>query len=371
MTEPTVQKSPWTHRFLMLFFSLVLGLLLVWLMSRLIDQVGEWPGPSYGELEQSRLAPALVETEKRLKGEQADLHRRIEERRARQTLLRDSTDNSQRTMNQLLELHRLSLEKGVIPPAEGQKALAEAERLFLANQAQYQGLSEEAARLDAEVRTLDEKIRDHQEALDHARSPIRQEYERLLRHHDAKVGAAKLAVLVPLMAVALVLFIKKRSGSYALPVYAFGLAVLAEVLLVIHEHFHTGYFIYVLILAAIAVVVRAIVYLVKVMRSPSAAWRLARYRQAYATFMCPICGFPIRRGPMKFMVWTRRSLKESPAPTTLPDARADEPYTCPACGTRLFEECAACHAIRHALLPACERCGAKQTPGQARVESQG
>lgn len=369
MTEPAVQKSPWTHRFLMLFFSLVLGLLLVWLMGRVIDQVGEWPGPSYGDLEQSRLAPALIETEKRLKGEQADLRRRIEDRRARQTLLRDSTDNSQRTMNQLLEIHRLNLEKGVVPTADGQKALAEAERLFLTNQAQYQGLSEEAARLDAEVRTLDEKIREHQETLDQARAPIHQEYERLLERHYAKVGAAKLAVLVPLMVIALALFIKRRSGPYALPVYAFALAVLTEVLLVIHEHFHTGYFIYVLILAAIAVVIRAIVYLVKVMRSPSAAWRLARYRQAYATFTCPICGFPIRRGPMKFMVWTRRSLKESPAPTALPDARTDEPYTCPACGTRLFEECAACHAIRHALLPACERCGAKQMHGQAHAES--
>jgi predicted RNA-binding Zn-ribbon protein involved in translation (DUF1610 family) len=350
----------------MFFFSLVLGLLLVWLMSRVIDQVGEWPAPSYDRLEQSQLDRALVETAGRLKEEQSDLRRRIEERSARQSLLRDSTDNSQRTMTQLLELHRLSLEKGVTPTAEEQKALAEAERLFLTNQTQYQRLSEEGSRLDAEVRAIDEKVRDHEQTLSEARAPIREDYQRLLRRHQAKVGAAKLGVLVPLMAIALVLFIKKRSGSYALPVYAFGLAVLAEVLLVIHEHFHTGYFIYVLLLAAIAVVVRAIVYLVRVMRSPNAAWRLARYRQAYATFTCPICGFPIRRGPMKFMIWTRRSLKEPQAPTVLPEARADEPYTCPACGTRLFEECAACHAVRHALLPACERCGAAQIPGETK-----
>ena len=366
MNEPVVQKSPWTHRFFMFFFSLVLGLLLIWLMSRVMDQVGEWPGPSYEKLEQAHLAPTLVETANRLREEGANLRRRIDERRAQQALLRDSTDNSQRTMNQLLELHRLSLEKNVTPTAEEQQALAEAERLFLTNQAEYQRLSTEVAQLDTEIRRLNEQIEAHNKVLDEARAPIRQEYERLLRRHEAKVGAVKLAVLVPLMAVALVLFIKKRSGPYALPVYAFGLAVLAEVLLVIHEHFHTGYFIYVLLLAAIAVVVRAIVYLVKVMRSPSAAWRLARHRQAYATFLCPICGFPIRRGPMKFMVWTRRSLKEPPAPTTLPEARADEPYTCPSCGTRLFEECTACHAIRHALLPACERCGATHMPGQTK-----
>lgn len=367
MPAPAVQKSPWTHRFLMIFFSLVLGLLFVWLMDRVIGQVGEWPAPSYERLEQAQLDHALVEAASRLKETQADLRRRIDDRHARQKLLRDSTDNSQRTMSQLLELHRLNLEKNVTPTSEEQKVLAEAERLFLANQAQYQNLNEEVARLDAEVRATDEKIRENEQTLEKARAPIRDEYDRLFQRHEAKVGAAKLGVLVPLMAVALVLFIKKRSGPYALPVYAFGLAVLAEVLLVVHEHFHTGYFIYVLLLAAIVVVVRAIVYLVGVMRSPSAAWRQARYRQAYATFMCPVCGFPIRRGPMKFMVWTRRSLKEPPPPTVLPEARADEPYTCPACGTRLFEECTACHAVRHALLPACERCGATQATGEAKA----
>jgi predicted RNA-binding Zn-ribbon protein involved in translation (DUF1610 family) len=349
----------------MLFFSLVLGLLLVWLLWRVMDQIGDWPGPAYDKLEQAQLAPALLETANRLREEGVDLRRRIEDRRAQQTLLRDSTDNSQRTMNQLLELHRLSLEKGLTPTAEEQQALAEAERLFLANQGEYQHLSAEVARLDAEVRALDEKVRAHEEVLDNARAPVREAYARLLRRHEAKVGAVKLAVLVPLMAVALALFIRKRVGAYALPVYAFGLAILAEVLLVIHEHFHTGYFIYILLLASIAVVVRAIIYLVKVMRSPSAAWRLARYRQAYAMFVCPICGFPIRRGPMKFMIWTRRGLKEPAPPTTLPEARADDPYTCPSCGTRLFEECTACHAVRHALLPACERCGAMHAPGHA------
>jgi len=360
MAEPAVQKSPWTHRFLMLFFSLTLGLLLVWLMSRMMDQVGEWPGPTYEGLEQARLDAGLFETASRLQEEQADLHRRIEGRRSQQALLRDSTDNSQRTMNQLLEPRRLGLEKGVAPSAEEQKALAEAEQRFLANQAEYQRLSEEVTRLDGEIRALDEKTREHGKVMEAARTPVREEYERLMRRHEAKVGAVKLGIMVPLLGAGLVLFIKKRSGPYALAVYAFGLAVLAEVFLVIHEHFHTGYFIYALLVASIAVVVRAIVYLVRVTRSPTAAWRLARYRQGYATFVCPICGFPIRRGPMKFMILTRRH----PAPTPSAEAGADEPYTCPACGTRLFEACPACHAVRYALLPACETCGTTKAVGE-------
>ena len=69
-----------------------------------------------------------------------------------------------------------------------------------------------------------------------------------------------------------------------------------------------------------------------------------------------MCNFPIRRGPLKYLSWNRRSLKKLTAtPESVPTA--DEPYVCPACGTRLFEECGDCHAIRHALLPACSKCG--------------
>ncbi|MHC4105255.1 MAG: double zinc ribbon domain-containing protein, partial [Planctomycetota bacterium] len=32
-------------------------------------------------------------------------------------------------------------------------------------------------------------------------------------------------------------------------------------------------------------------------------------------------------------------------------------YTCPACGTELYEKCDKCSDIRHSLLPFCEHCG--------------
>jgi hypothetical protein len=40
---------------------------------------------------------------------------------------------------------------------------------------------------------------------------------------------------------------------------------------------------------------------------------------------------------------------------------------CPMCATKLFEECPSCHAIRHSLLPACEKCGAEKAPVAANV----
>jgi len=64
---------------------------------------------------------------------------------------------------------------------------------------------------------------------------------------------------------------------------------------------------------------------------------------------------PIRRGPLKYVFWSRRSIKKLNFPRT--DAQPDETYTCPLCGTRLFEKCDACDAIRHALLPSCAHRG--------------
>jgi hypothetical protein len=174
----------------------------------------------------------------------------------------------------------------------------------------------------------------------------------------------KLAALAPLLVVAAWLFLKKRGGLYAPLIYAFGIALMAKVALVMHEYFPTVYFKYILILACIAVVVRLLVYLLKMIAFPKRDWLLKQYREAYETFFCPICDYPIRRGPLKYMVWNRRSIRKLRIPATT-QAGPDESYVCPMCTTKLFEECPACHAIRHSLLPACDKCGAEKQVGQA------
>ena len=90
-------------------------------------------------------------------------------------------------------------------------------------------------------------------------------------------------------------------------------------------------------------------------------WLLGQYRDAYQSFLCPICDYPIRRGPLKFLYWNRKTLKRLQIPPQLTGI-PDENYSCPCCATSLFEECPACHHTRHALLPACESCGAIKEP---------
>jgi len=129
--------------------------------------------------------------------------------------------------------------------------------------------------------------------------------------------------------------------------------------LVVHEYFPTRYFKYVLILALLAVVVRLLVYLIRTVAFPKVEWLERQYREAYERFLCPVCEYPIRTGPRKFLYWTRRTVHKILPLSGVSDA--ESPYTCPCCGTAVFETCPACGKIRHSLLAHCEHCGATKS----------
>ena len=286
-------------------------------------------------------------------------NRAIASRKQRQTVLRDSTSNSEKTMNQLLELQKLTLQKGLPPAADEAKVLPQSQQLFLANQAKYQEMNDQIAALDQQLVGLQDRQRQAQVRLEAQRPAIQAEYSRLEALHQFQLAVLKLAVLLPLLLLTVWLFLKKRAGLYAPLLHGFGLALVVKVGMVIHEHFPNRYFKYILTLTAIALVTRVLVYLLRAVAFPKLEWLLKQYREAYEHCFCPICSHPIRRGPLKHRFWTRGSLKKLPLPAVVgPDA--DEAYTCPVCATRLFEECPDCKGIRHSLLPACTHCGTEQ-----------
>ncbi len=361
MNDTPKSKGPGTHRLLVLVFTLLLGVLFYWLLGFVVKDIGTWPGPVYQDVEKRLVDQTLAKRAEDLQRQIQDITRAIADQKKRQDVLRDSTSNSERTMNQLLEIQKLTLQKGVTPSEAEQKALAESEQLFLANQTRYQEINESIARLTDELRDLEAQQRVTAKSLEEQRPPVNEEFNKLQTRHQLKLAAFKLAALVPLLVVAVVLFLKQRTSLYAALIYAFGLAVLAKVILVMHEHFPRRYFKYVLIVAALALVARILVYLLRMVAFPKSDWLLKQSREAYEHFLCPICNFPIRRGPLRFAFWNRRTIKKLNVPLEFP-ADADGPYVCPVCGTKLFEECEGCHAIRHSLLPACAKCGRERAP---------
>ena len=349
------RRGTWWQRFLIGAFSIALTLLFYWLLGFILQDIGQLSGPDWNQLEAERLDPELRNATERLNDQIAEVNRQIENEVRRQRLLRDSTASSQKTLSQLLELQRMSMQQETALPAEQQQAFVDSQRLFLDNQKKDQELSELLAVLYERLADLNNQQRESNEKLDQAREPVRLEFEQLERRHRLKVAAIKIAVLTPLLLVGGYLFGRYRSSPYAPMVYAFDLAVVAKTFLVMHEYFPAEYFRYILILSSLAVIGWLLARLLRLVAQPSRDARLKQYREAYEAFLCPICQYPIRRGPLRFMAWTPRSLRRASTPLT---GVSDEPYTCPSCATALYEKCGKCSATRHALLPACEHCGA-------------
>ncbi len=284
--------------------------------------------------------------------------REIANKNDQKRLIGDSSENLLRTINQLLELQKLSIQKG-LSFSESEKAnLAVSLANFLENQKTYQGLNQRIGDLTSKKLQLEEDKRQIDQQITRDRIPAQREFQKESESHRLKLAIYQLLILVPLLLVASLLLLYQRTSIYFPLFLAFGGASLVKVGLVVHEYFPSRYFKYVLLLALLGVVARLLVHFIKTAAYPKLDWLLRQYREAYERFMCPVCEYPIRTGPRRFLYWTRRTVHK-----ILPRGDAsgkEEPYACPSCGTLLFEECPACHHIRHALMGYCEHCGAEK-----------
>ncbi len=356
MTPSTQPRGPWLHRLGITAFTLIISLLFYWLLGFVLGDIGSIAGPRWDEHERRQVGQAMLDTEKRLQEQVTDIQRQIKEQTARQAVLRDSASNSEMTMNRLLEVQKLILQKGATPSPDEQQALTESEQLFLNAQRQYQEVNDQVSALTETLRGLEAEQRRNNQALEAARAPARIEFQELLQRHQLKLGFGKMALLIPLLAVALFLYFRKGASLYQPLLQAASVASCIKILVVMHEHFPRRFFKYILILSALAAAVFTLVYLLRMVRFPNKSWLLKQYREAYERFLCPICAYPIRRGPLRYAFWTRNSAKRLTR-THAAGAEAEEPYVCPVCSTRLYGECDSCHQVRACLLPACCHCG--------------
>lgn len=376
-SDRPVTAAPKRYRVLIWMFTASMCLLTYWLLGFIIGDIGSLPGPSYSELEEQRLDQTLVAHAGELGSQIETAKRDISNLQTTQRLLRESISNSQRTLNQLMDVQKLALEKGVEFSAEQQQAMTENIELFLASQKRDQQLNGQLSDLNEQQQELESQQRKVKAQLDAAREPIRDEHHRLVEQHELRTGGFKLLVLVPVLLVSVLVLsrLKLKSSPYLPLTYAVAIAISLKVGFVMHEHFPTRYFKYVLIIAALAIVTVILVSLLRAVAFPKRNWLLKQYREAYESFLCPVCEFPIRRGPLRYLSWTRSSIRKLRPASLGPadDSVTSEPYTCPTCGTSLFEKCDKCESVRHSLLPACEHCGATRDiePTMAKHETPG
>lgn len=346
------QKAPFSHRFLIVVFSSVFGILVFWLLSFLIDDVGNSAKIDREKFEEQFVDKNLREETKELETQIFELGSKIQSEQEKQTILENSTSNSQQTMNQLLEMQKLGLQKGIKPSETEQKALAESQQTFLQNQTKFQELNSKISELTEEKRNLEARQQQIQTKIEEQRKPAEKEFQAKSDDKNLEVAIWKLAILIPFLLLAFFLFWNKKWKTYNPVVYAFGISVLLKISRVMHEHFPSRYFKYILILLALGIVLKILLFLLKMIAAPKKDWLLKQYREAYEKFLCPVCEFPIRRGELKFH--SKKNLKVLPLTQV---SQSEKPYNCPVCGKKIYEECENCQKVRASLLPFCEHCG--------------
>ncbi len=358
MKNDSKSTGTWIHRLAIRLFTVVLAVLIFWVLGFFVDDIRSIQGPDYATIEKQHLNPRLVEKRAALVRQIADLTRQTDNQSEKQRVVGDSSRNLQQTINQLLELQKLGVQMNVAFSETERANFTSSLNLFLDNQQKYQELSQNVSELLEQKQGLVREKEQTEQEIERQRQPAGEEFNRLHRRHQWKLASYQLAVLLPILVVAAIVIIKNRSSIYFPLFLAFGAAALVKVTFVVHEYFPSRYFKYILIGGLLIVVARLLIYFIRTIAFPNTQWLVKQYREAYERFLCPVCEYPIRTGPRRFLFWTRRTVNKIVVPSDHGDQ--EEKYTCPSCGTVLFEECPACHQVRHAMLPNCSHCGSEK-----------
>ena len=364
-TDPATPKNavPRSLRIGTFLLSVVLTFLLIWLLGFVLSDIGNLDRPDYRKVMEEHVDQALRDRADDLQKEIAAIEIGTQRQTELQKDLKRSMDNARATMQQMMDLQRLSLEQKATPTEQERTAMATAQQRFLDAQNAFEEANTEIADSNEKRFQLSRELESTQKQITRQEEPARDAYDKLLRAHQFKVASLKLAFIVPLFAIAAWMFFRYRQSAYRSILIAALAATFWKIGVVMFDYFPRDFFKYIAIVAAIAIVLAFLVWLLRKAAKPNRELLLSRYREAYRGHSCPVCAYPIARGPLRFAVWTRKGPQlsvdraiaaVSPGEETNRDN--ESPYACPACGSMLFETCGKCGKTRHTLLPFCEHC---------------
>lgn len=346
-------KGSWGIRFFIIVLGITLGILLFWLLSFMERDIGNLKGPEWDKVRAEFIEESQDDQKKAYEEDIQRLDRKIKTLNEQVQNLKNSTLNYQNTINQLLPIQKQSIEQGIEFPAESRKALNSAQTAFLENQKRDQDLNKQVSELtlarqdkQAELTELNEKLKPFEEDL-------KEEWDKRMTAHKWKVAAIKLAVLLPIFIVFSLIFMQYRTSAYWPLVWAAFVASFVKIAFVAHRYFPKPYFRYIAILVIIAIVLRILIYLIRMIVAPKKDLLIKQYQQLYDKCLCPVCSKPIRTGPLRYI----GGLKKKTPIAGGAELTTQQPYTCPSCGTGLYRKCEHCGSVRHTLLPYCEHCG--------------
>ncbi len=113
MGEKQKPKGSWGNRLAIRFLAVILGILVFWFLGFLVEDIKSIKGPKYDEVEKRHVEQSLFKRKEALDKQTTDLDRKISNQTEEQRMVGDSSRNLQLTLNQLLDLQRLSVQKNL------------------------------------------------------------------------------------------------------------------------------------------------------------------------------------------------------------------------------------------------------------------
>lgn len=359
---PQDMKGPKKIRFLISALNVLLSILVYWLLGFMINDIGNQPEPSLAALQEKYQNPIIVKQNEDLHNQSSLLLLAIARKKQQQTILQDSINSYHDTINQLLELQKAGAQKGDDLSHEAQQNLKTVTGFYLDSQHQFQELNTSISNDNFAAQALQTQIRELDAKLSKPLLQARAKYTSQLNKHNLMMAVFQLMLLIPLLLISGYCFRKYRRSLYKSMIGAIGIAVVLKTVMVLHDHFPSRGFKYILIAALIYITIRGLLSMLRMVAAPKYNWLIKQYREAYQKMQCPVCQFQIRPGVLKFIPMPPN--QKEPVMAPLNYLETIEEYTCPGCGELLFEKCSSCSNLRHSLLLYCDHCGTKkQQPG--------
>ena len=351
-------KGTFWMRFSILLLAVVFGILVYWSAGFLLDDIRVIRMPDRNAFFEQHIDKSLQEELEALEMRLQELehkHNLISQQRG---FIKDSSGSLKITVDNLFKLK--SRDQQLISEAQFGQVLSTLDKVikiqdeFKQTADRYLKTTNERFELKKQVKALKKRIEEQKQE-------IQRQFAEKLHKHRIKTTFVKIAFLLPMVLVCTVLLVRKRRSIYRLIYFSASVAIYIKTALVIHDNFPSRHFKYILTISMLALVGWGFAWLIRRLVKPRIDTLLKQYRQAYERFLCPVCEYPIRTGPRKYLYWTRRTVHKTALAPDQGNQDADEPYNCPACGTSLFEKCDSCGKLCHSLLPNCQHCGNRKT----------
>jgi len=351
-------KGTFWMRAMIVLLAGLFGILTYWSVGFLLDDIRVFQRPDRSAFFEENLDHSLTTLLEALEMQFEELEHRHDLLNQQRGFIKDSSSSLKITVDNLFKLENRNQQ--LISKDQFAQVLTTLDKVIVI-QKEFKSTADTYIEVTNAKFELRKEIAGLKRRIKSQKKSVQERYAAIYRKHQIRETMVRMAFLIPLALVCTFLIVKKRGSIYRLIYTSAAVAVYIKVAMVIHERFPSRYFKYILTVCLLVLVAWGFGWLIRRLVKPKLETLLKQYRQAYERFLCPVCEYPIRTGPRRYLYWTRRTVHKTALNGNLSTDQDDEPYTCPACSTKLFEECTECGQVRHSLLPGCRRCGAQKS----------